>query len=70
MRKRIIAYAMAILLIAGSFSVNAQTPADPNALGFKVLFLDYYSANDGESAAIDNISTGYEISYLRPFDLG
>jgi len=65
MRKRIIAYAMAILLIAGSFSVNAQTPADPNALGFKVLFLDYYSANDGESAAIDNISTGYEISYLR-----
>lgn len=56
---------MAILLIAGSFSVNAQTPADPNALGFKVLFLDYYTANDGESATIDNISTGYEISYLR-----
>lgn len=56
---------MAILFIALNFSVTAQTPKDPNALGFKVLFLDYYTPNSGESASLDNISTGYEISYSR-----
>ena len=65
MRKRIIAYTTAILLIVLSFSTHAQTPNDPNALGFKVLFLDYYTPNAGETAALDNISTGYEFSYLR-----
>ena len=66
MRKRIIAQTAAILLVVlFSFSAYAQTPADPNALGFKVLFLDYYTPNPGETAALDNISTGYEVSYLR-----
>lgn len=65
MRKRRLAFTTAMLLILLSVSLTAQTPANPNAIGFKVLFLDYYTPNSGDAAALDNISTGYEISYNR-----
>ncbi len=65
MRNKMLANILAILLIILSISLNAQTPDNPNALGFKVLFLDYYTPNSGDAAALDNISTGYEVSYNR-----
>lgn len=66
MRKRLLAHIVAILLIISlHVSLQAQTPNNPNAIGFKVLFLDYYTPNSGDAATLDNISTGYEISYAR-----
>ncbi len=54
-----------VLLFLMSFSLNAQTEDMPNALGFKVLFLDYFTPNDGPSATLDDISNGFEFSYNR-----
>lgn len=54
-----------ILLLLTSVSLNAQTEDMPNALGFKVLFLDYFTPNDGPSATLDDISNGFEFSYNR-----
>ena len=54
-----------VLLFLMSFSLNAQTEEMPNALGFKVLFLDYFTPNDGPSATLDDISNGFEFSYNR-----
>lgn len=54
-----------VLLFLASFSLNAQTEEMPNALGFKVLFLDYFTPNDGPSATLDDISNGFEFSYNR-----
>ena len=46
-------------------SLNAQTEEMKNALGFKVLFLDYFTPNSGPSATLDDISNGFEFSYHR-----
>ena len=54
-----------VLLFLASISLNAQTEEMPNALGFKVLFLDYFTPNDGPSATLDDISNGFEFSYNR-----
>jgi len=54
-----------ILLFLTTISLKAQTEEMPNALGFKVLFLDYFTPNDGPSATLDDISNGFEFSYNR-----
>ena len=54
-----------LLLLFASIPLNAQTEEMPNALGFKVLFLDYFTPNDGPSATLDDISNGFELSYNR-----
>lgn len=53
------------LLFLMSFCLQAQTEERPNALGFKVLFLDYFTPNSGPSATLDDISNGFELSYHR-----
>lgn len=53
------------LLLFVSISATAQTEDMKNALGFKVLFLDYFTPNSGPSATLDDISNGFEVSYHR-----
>ena len=58
---------LAILFFSFSLSFNlaAQTEETPNAIGFKVLFLDYFTPNSGPAATLNDISNGFEISYHR-----
>ena len=65
MRKLIFSSIISILLIILSLSLNAQTPEMRDALGFKVLFLDYFTPNSGGNLTLDNISNGFEVSYNR-----
>ncbi|MEM1120740.1 MAG: OmpA family protein [Bacteroidota bacterium] len=56
---------LALLLFVSTTYLNAQTKDMPNALGVKVLFLDYFTPNSGPSATLDDISNGFEVSYNR-----
>jgi len=56
---------LAFLLLLSVTTLNAQTEDMKNALGFKVLFMDYYTPNSGPSATLDDISNGFEFSYHR-----
>ncbi len=66
MNKILTTSTIVIFLLLMSISLNAQTKDMPNALGFKVLFLDYYTPNSSPAAAtLDDISNGFEFSYNR-----
>lgn len=65
MSKFLTALTITILFFLANPNLSAQTKETPNALGFKVLFLDYFTPNDGPSATLDDISNGFELSYNR-----
>ena len=65
MSKILTASTIYILSLLMSVTLNAQSKDMPNALGFKVLFLDYFTPNSGPSATLDDISNGFEFSYNR-----
>ena len=65
MSKLVPALAISFLFLIMSFSLNAQTKETPNAIGFKVLFLDYFTPNTAPTATLDDISNGFELSYQR-----
>ncbi len=65
MNKILTTSTIVIFLLLMSVTLNAQTKDMPNALGFKVLFLDYFTPNSGPSATLDDISNGFEFSYNR-----
>ena len=54
-----------ICICLGSHSVIAQNPVRPDALSFKVLFLDYQSPISGEYGNLRNYKNGFEVSYQR-----
>ncbi|MEM6321633.1 MAG: OmpA family protein [Bacteroidota bacterium] len=54
-----------LFVLTSNTTVFSQTKEMPNALGFKILFLDYYTPNSGPSAKLDDISNGFEFSYQR-----
>lgn len=45
--------------------MHAQNPLRPDALSFKVLFLDYQSPITGEYGNLGNYKNGFEVSYQR-----
>ncbi len=58
-------FAVVSLLMLFSFSATAQTPKNPNAVAFRVLFMDFQSLNGDETAMLSDISNGFELSYQR-----
>ena len=53
------------LFLLSTASLSAQNPEMKNALGFKILFLDYFTPNSGPNATLSDISNGFEFSYHR-----
>ena len=45
--------------------LEAQNPLRPDALSFKVLFLDYESPVDGDYGNLGNYKNGFEVSYQK-----
>ncbi len=54
-----------LALILCASDVGAQNPLRPDALSFKVLFLDYQSPITGEYGNLRNYKNGFEVSYQR-----
>ena len=55
-------YFFTLIFVLGTFfSVYAQDANNKNALGFKVLALDYQSQNGGSFGAINDYDNGFEI---------
>jgi len=54
-----------VLCLGAALSIEAQNPLRPDALSFKVLFLDYQSPVTGNYGNLRNYKNGFEVSYQR-----
>ncbi len=63
MRKLIICTVLSLIIAAPI--AQAQTSGNPNAISFKVLFLDYQSQNGGAIEDFNNYNNGFEANYSR-----
>ena len=56
-----------LFVILMSIATQAQNPLRPDALSFKVLFLDYQSPITSDYGNLRNYKNGFEVSYQRNF---
>ncbi len=63
MKNLIILFTLALMV--STVKIDAQIPSRPNSIYAKKLWVDHYTPPMGEIASYNNITSGFEIDYLR-----